>query len=114
LHDPKEEHDCFADNTHNSHYYNQVGMMSIFNGHYARIDGSVVSGPSLSDLLSSSSSAVAADIGTRMDETLQAMAVMKDRADRRVEAYDQMIAEGNDAGNQIIQAIVDGRVSQAQ
>ncbi|MEL7542361.1 MAG: imelysin family protein, partial [Pseudomonadota bacterium] len=22
LHDPEEEHDCFADNTHNSHYYN--------------------------------------------------------------------------------------------
>ncbi|MEM7653881.1 MAG: imelysin family protein, partial [Pseudomonadota bacterium] len=114
LHDPEEEHDCFADNTHNSHYYNQVGMMSIFNGHYARIDGSVVSGPSLSDLLSSSSSAVAADIGTRMDETLQAMAVMKDRADRRVEAYDQMIAEGNEAGNQIIQAVVDGLVTQAK
>ena len=21
LHDPEEEHDCFSDNTHNSHYY---------------------------------------------------------------------------------------------
>src|SRR3546814_9527831 len=27
LHDPEEEHDCFSDNTHNSHFYNQVGMM---------------------------------------------------------------------------------------
>ncbi|MEM7072979.1 MAG: imelysin family protein, partial [Pseudomonadota bacterium] len=33
LHDPEEEHDCFADNTHNSHYYDQVGMMAIYSGH---------------------------------------------------------------------------------
>src|SRR5690606_34963193 len=25
LHDPEEEHDCFSDNTHNSHYYDQAG-----------------------------------------------------------------------------------------
>ena len=25
LHDPEEEHDCFSDNTHNSHYYDEVG-----------------------------------------------------------------------------------------
>src|SRR5690606_21366932 len=30
LHDPEEEHDCFSDNTHNSHYYNQVGMMNVY------------------------------------------------------------------------------------
>src|SRR5215471_18238210 len=29
LHDPEEEHDCFSDNTHNSHYYDEVGMMNI-------------------------------------------------------------------------------------
>ena len=31
LHDPEEEHDCFADNTHNSHYYNIVGMQAVAN-----------------------------------------------------------------------------------
>ena len=34
LHDPEEEHDCFSDNTHNSHYYDQVGMMSIWTGDF--------------------------------------------------------------------------------
>ena len=29
LHDPEEEHDCFADTTHNSHYYNVVGMLNV-------------------------------------------------------------------------------------
>ena len=34
LHDPEEEQDCFSDNTHNSHYNDQVGMMAIWNGRY--------------------------------------------------------------------------------
>ena len=49
LHDPEEEHDCFSDNTHNSHYYDQVGMMAIWNGRYTRLDGKVVEGPSVAD-----------------------------------------------------------------
>ena len=40
LHDPEEEHDCFSDNTHNSHYYDEVGMAAIWNGNYTRTDGS--------------------------------------------------------------------------
>ena len=32
LHDPEEEHDCFSDNTHNSHYYDEAGMISIYSG----------------------------------------------------------------------------------
>ena len=47
LHDPEEEHDCFSDNTHNSHYYDQVGMMAIWNGRYTGLDGKVVEGPSV-------------------------------------------------------------------
>ena len=50
LHDPEEEHDCFSDNTHNSHYYDQVGMMAIWNGSYKRTDGSEVAGPSIREL----------------------------------------------------------------
>src|SRR5690606_37864332 len=51
LHDPEEEHDCFSDNTHFSHYYDAAGIRNVFEGRYRRIDGSVVSGPSLETLL---------------------------------------------------------------
>ena len=51
LNDPEEEHDCFADNTHNSHYYNTVGIQNVYLGRYTRIDGTVVQGPSVSDLV---------------------------------------------------------------
>ncbi len=51
LHDPEEEHDCFSDNTHASHYYDALGIQNIYLGTYERIDGSVVDGPSVSDLV---------------------------------------------------------------
>ncbi|MFY2629412.1 imelysin family protein, partial [Achromobacter dolens] len=51
LHDPEEEHDCFSDNTHNSHFYNQVGIRNVYLGAYTRVDGKQVSGASLSELV---------------------------------------------------------------
>ena len=114
LHDPEEEHDCFADNTHNSHYYNQIGMIAIYQGRYARIDGSVVAGPSLADLIAAKAADVGSDITAKMAATLRRMEVMKGLADRREMAYDQMIGEGNAAGNKVIQDVVDGLVAQAK
>ena len=46
LHDPEEEHDCFSDNTHNSHFYDAKGIKNVYLGQYTRTDGSVVSGAS--------------------------------------------------------------------
>ena len=40
LNDPEEEHDCFSDNTHNSHYYDGLGIQNVYNGRYVRVDGS--------------------------------------------------------------------------
>src|SRR5690606_29949356 len=41
LNDPEEEHDCFSDNTHNSHYYDGLGVRNVYLGSYTRVDGSV-------------------------------------------------------------------------
>jgi len=51
LHDPEEEHDCFSDNTHNSHYYNSVGMQNVYLGRYQRTDGTMIEGAALTDLV---------------------------------------------------------------
>jgi putative iron-regulated protein len=114
LHDPEEEHDCFSDNTHNSHYYDQVGMMAIYTGRYTRVDGSTVSGPSLAEL----GAAKAADANTElladMDATLAAMTVMKETADSGRMAYDQMLAEDNPEGNKIVDTVVSALVAQAK
>ncbi len=113
LHDPEEEHDCFADNTHNSHYFNQIGIRNVYSGHYRRVDGSVVSGPSVSDLVAQSDAALDAELTDKLDATVGAMAAMKARAES-IEAYDQMIGEGNAVGNGVVQAAIDGLVDQTR
>ena len=106
LHDPEEEHDCFADNTHNSHYYDQVGMVAVVEGRYRRVDGSVVAGPSLLGLLEAKDPQVTEQLASSMAATSEAMTAMKTRAEA-VEAYDQMIGPDNPEGNAVVQAVID-------
>jgi len=114
LHDPEEEHDCFSDNTHNSHYYDEVGIHDVYFGRYTRPDGTVVSGPSVADLVRAVDPKVADDIKEKMDAALAALKAIKDTADSGEMAYDQMIGEGNAKGNKLVQAAVDALVVQAR
>ena len=112
LHDPEEEHDCFADNTHNSHYFNQVGMQAVYNGHYVGVDGRIVSGPSLADIVAHDAPDLAEDVSGLMAATDGAMDVMKAVAEGGM-AYDQMLGESNPVGNQVLQDVIDALVGQA-
>ncbi|WP_350333229.1 imelysin family protein [Coralliovum pocilloporae] len=113
LHDPEEEHDCFSDNTHNSHYYDVVGIRNAYFGKYTRIDGSVISGESLDQLLAKTDAKLAKEISGKMDASYSAFKAMKTRAET-VEAYDQMIGEGNAEGNAVVQAGIDALVDQTR
>jgi putative iron-regulated protein len=113
LHDPEEEHDCFSDNTYNSHYNDQLGIRNVYTGHYRRIDGSIVSGPSVSELIAAGDAALDAEIRGKLDATVRAMAAMRARGES-VEGYDQMIGEGNAEGNAVVQAAIDGLIDQAR
>ena len=113
LHDPEEEHDCFSDNTHNSHFYDAVGIRNVYLGRYERVDGSTVEGPALSDLVRERDPDADRALRTKLDATMAAMADLKRRAEM-VEAYDQMIAAGNDEGNAVVQAAIDALLGQTQ
>ena len=114
LHDPEEEHDCFADNTHNSHYYDALGIQNVYLGKYVRPDGSTLEVPSLSSLTAGASSEIDSEMKAKLEATMAAMTVMKERADSGKEAYDQMIGEGNEEGNAIVQAAIDALVAQTR
>lgn len=113
LHDPEEEHDCFSDNTHNSHSNDQLGIRNVYTGHYRRIDGSVVSGRSIAELVAAADPALDTEIRVKLDATVAAMAAMRARAES-IEAYDQMIGEGNAEGNAVVQAAIDGLIDQTR
>ncbi|EAV41757.1 hypothetical protein SIAM614_26521 [Stappia aggregata IAM 12614] len=111
LHDPEEEHDCFSDNTHMSHYNDVVGIRNVYFGSYKSPVGNDVSGASLAELVAEKDPALAEEMKTKLDATLAAFEAMKARAEAG-EAYDQMIGEGNEEGNAVVQAAVDALVDQ--
>ncbi len=113
LHDPEEEHDCFSDNTHNSHYYDVMGLRAVYLGEYARIDGRKVRGPSLSALVAQVSPELDREMRERLDQTLAAVEAIRTRAET-IEHYDQMIGEGNAEGNAVVQAAIDALTAQTK
>jgi len=111
LHDPEEEHDCFSDNTHNSHYYDAKSIQNVYLGEYTRTDGSKVTGPSLAHLVAAQSPQLDQRMQAALSFTMGQMQVMVDRAET-VERYDQMIGSNNPQGNQIVQNVVDSLTAQ--
>jgi putative iron-regulated protein len=114
LRDPEEEHDCFSDNTHNSHYYNQVGMIALWRSEYTRVDGSTISGPSLRDYVIARDPGVAERMDAAMAEALTRLGEIKTAADSGRMAYDQMLAAENPEGNRMIQEAVDALIAQTR
>ncbi|PHQ69648.1 MAG: peptidase [Sneathiella sp.] len=113
LKDPEEEHDCFSDNTHNSHYFDQIGIRNVYTGHYRRTNGKIVSGPSVSDLVKKANPDLDMELRKDLDTTVAAMAALKSRAET-IEAYDQMIGDGNAEGNAVVQNAIDKLIDQTR
>ncbi|ASY65071.1 Iron-regulated protein A precursor [Sinorhizobium sojae CCBAU 05684] len=113
LHDPEEEHDCFSDNTHNSHLHDAIGIQSAYTGEYIRIDGTKLTGPSVSELVAAKDSGLDKEMKNNLAATVEKMQAMAKRAET-IEAYDQMIGEGNVEGHATVQAAIDGLVAQAK
>ena len=114
LHDPEEEHDCFSDNTHNSHYYDVVGISNVYLGTYTALDGKVLSGPSLSSLIKAKKSEVDAQLVSALNDSIKAAQVLVDSAEKDGVAYDQLLAEGNTAGNAKIMNLVSKLLDQTK
>src|SRR3546814_17699083 len=81
LHDPEEEHDCFSDNTHNSHYYDQAGMVAFATGKYTRTDGSAVEGPGVLDLAAAKDATVADELREALAAPSARRPFLQDTAD---------------------------------
>lgn len=113
LNDPEEEHSCFSDNTHNDHFYDGVGIQNAYLGSYVRVDGSVVAGPSLSDLVAQADPALDAEMRTSLSNAVLALGRIKTTAEAGF-AYDQMLERGNDAGEALVMGGVNGLITQTR
>ena len=110
LNEPEEEHDCLSDNSHASHFHDGSGIQTVYLGHDTRSDGSVVSCPSLADLVGAADPAVDARLTAELDATMSALSALKVAAEGGL-AYDQMLVAGNQQRKALIMASVNALVT---
>ncbi|WP_191487382.1 imelysin family protein [Pseudomonas sp. FEN] len=108
---PEDEQDCFSDNTHNSHFYDAKGIRNVYLGEYTRVDGSQLTGPSLSALVAKADPATDAMLKSDLQATEAKIQIMVDHANKG-EHYDQLIAAGNETGNKIVRDAISALVKQ--
>ncbi|GAB3802785.1 imelysin family protein [Spirosoma humi] len=49
--DQEDEHSCFSDNTTNDFIYDELGVYNVYLGRYKQIDGTIIDGPGIDDLV---------------------------------------------------------------
>jgi len=105
-HSQEDEHSCFSDNTHNDIDQNIVGINNIYHGRYTRLDGEILQGPSLHDLLLDTDPVLAERLANSLADTKAKSEVLVKTAEAG-EHFDQQILNGNQAGNARIKAIIE-------
>ncbi|WP_373187502.1 imelysin family protein [Halopseudomonas sp.] len=110
----EDEHDCFSDNTHNSHYYNSKGVQNVYLGTYTTTDGNEVTGPSLSGLMQERNEKLDQELRNDLEQAMSALETMKQTAEASEEPmpFDMMIAPGNEKGAEIVNNAIAALVEQ--
>jgi putative iron-regulated protein len=109
---PEDEHDCFSDNTHNSHYFNGVGIENIYYGRYLTSTGDKVVVPGLRDLLLSHGDyALVQEADAAFTSTKSSLALIVESAESGM-AFDQLIAPGNKKGESLLTAAIGNLVTE--
>ena len=101
MHDPEEEHDCFSDNTHESHYWDAMGLRNVYQARYQRVDGSTVEGPSLSELVRAADPELDQKLHAGINRAIKRVDAIRDAA-AAGKAYDQLLAPDDPEGGRLI------------
>lgn len=107
----EDEHDCFSDNTHNSHFYNGKGIRNVYLGEYKKADGSTLSGPSLSELVAKADAATDSTLKADLEATEAKLQALVDSANNG-QHFDQLIAADNAEGQQLVRDAIAALVKQ--
>ncbi|MEM0909443.1 MAG: imelysin family protein [Pseudomonadota bacterium] len=95
----EDEHSCFSDNTHRDIFLNAKGVQVMYDASYTRIDGEVVEGASIHDLLVVAGEAELANtMRGALEETLASASVIDTKA-KTGTPFDVLIQEGIDQPN---------------
>lgn len=107
----EDEHDCFSDNTHNSHFYNGKGIRNVYLGEYKKVDGTSLTGPSLSSLVAKADAAADSTLKADLEATEAKLQALVDSANKG-QHFDQLIAADNADGQQLVRDAIAALVKQ--
>ena len=106
--DQEDEHSCFSDNTHRDIVANAAGIRNVLMGEYKRIDGSVVQGPGIKDLVADKDAKLAERLVTDFGASVAAAEAIQ-------APFDQEIMGKKDApGRKRVQATIAALKKQTQ
>ena len=95
----EDEHSCFSDNTHRDIFLNAKGVQTMYSGSYTRIDGEVVAGASIHDLLvAEGAPELANQLRAALEQTMASAAVIDTKA-KTGTPFDVLIQGGVDQPN---------------
>src|SRR5690606_3887293 len=98
--DQEEEQSCFSDTTADDLRANGAGIEHVYYAKYTRLDGTVVSGPSLADLVREKDTRIADEVDARIARTREALQAIRS-------PFDREIREDNAEGRARVQEAID-------
>ena len=88
--DQEDEHSCFSDNTHVDIIQNAQGIRNVYEGRYVRINGTVIDGPGVGDLINAElNTSMLRQLGTTM-QSVNAISPPFDREIRTEDGRDRV------------------------
>jgi putative iron-regulated protein len=104
--DQEEEQSCFSDTTADDLRANAAGIEHVYYGKYTRLDGSMVSGPSLAELVKEADERAAEEMDARI-------ARVRESVDAIQSPFDREIVADNKEGQARVQAAIEALRSEA-
>lgn len=88
LRSKEDEHSCFSDNTHRDIVTNAIGIRNVLVGRYERTDGSVVSGPSVLDVIKDENPELAEELLETVNQSVELTKEIEPPFDQQILSQD--------------------------
>lgn len=82
--DQEDEHSCFSDNTTNDFIYDEVGIYNVYLGRYKKLDGTIIDGAGIDDLVKAKNATVNTATIAKLDATTTAIAAIPKPFDQAI------------------------------
>ena len=80
----EDEHSCFSDNTTNDIIYDALGIENIYYGRYTKIDGTIIDGTGINDVIKKANSSIDTKLSSQLAATKTAVEAIQSPFDQEI------------------------------